>query len=449
MATPLERPYPARMDTTHRVATVALPVREVDVRVVDGVDKGRAAKHTERVSIGSAATNDLVLGDRAVSRFHAEMQIAPSGILVVDHGSRNGTYVGAVRLQSAVVPPGTKIRVGDTTLQVGEGGIDSVAVASHDAFGAFRGWSAAARRLMAEAHKAAPSGASVLVIGESGTGKELLARAMHEHGPRPKGPFEVVDGGALVPNLVASELFGHERGAFTGADKRHIGAFERAAGGTLFLDEVGELSQEIQPMLLGALERRRFRRLGGAQDIPLDVRLVAATHRDLRQSINEGRFRLDLYYRIAVVTLRVPSLRERIEDVVPLVVEIATKLGADPTRINDLVSGEARRSLEAHRWPGNVRELRNVVEATLAMGELPSLFAVPETGATVNPLQEGIERLLPLPYGDARNQLVSAFEKRYLEALLQRTQGNVAAAARTAQMDRSHLIDMLKRHGLR
>ncbi len=435
-------------ETTHRVATVSLPVREVEIRVLEGADKGKVVKHAERISIGSAATNDLVLADRAVSRFHAEIQIAASGIAVSDHGSRNGTYVGAVRVQDAIVPPGTRLRVGDTTLQVGEGGIDSVAVASQNAFGAFRGWSAAARRLMAEAAKAAPSGASVLVIGESGTGKELLARAIHEHGPRPSGPFEVVDGGALVPNLVASELFGHERGAFTGADKRHIGAFERASGGTLFLDEVGELSQDIQPMLLGALERRRFRRLGGTQDIPLDVRLVAATHRDLRQSINEGRFRLDLYYRIAVVTLRVPSLRERVEDVIPLAVEMATKLGADPTRIDELVSGESRRALESHRWPGNVRELRNVVESTLAMGELPALFTGPEGGGEAA-LQAGIDGLLPLPYGEARTQLVAAFEKRYLEALLQRTNGNVAAAARTAQMDRSHLIDMLKRHGLR
>ena len=436
------------MQTTHRTPTVALPVREVDVHVLEGLDRGKASKAAERVAIGTAQTNDLVLTDRAVSRFHAELRIAPTGIVVVDQGSRNGTYIGAVRVQEAVVPPGTRLRVGDTTLQVGEGGIEQVPMATQNAFGAFRGWSAAARRLMAEAARAAPSGASVLIIGESGTGKELLARAMHEHGPRPNGPFEVVDGGALVPNLVASELFGHERGAFTGADKRHIGAFERAAGGTLFLDEIGELSQDIQPMLLGALERRRFKRLGGSAEIPLDVRLVAATHRDLRQSINESRFRLDLYYRVAVVTLRVPSLRERLEDVVPLAVEMATRLGADPSRIHGLVGPEGRRALEAHRWPGNVRELRNVVESTLAMGELPPLFDGPEGGGA-NALQEGIDRLLPLPYGEARTQLVSAFEKRYLTSLLERTQGNVAAAARSAQMDRSHLIDMLKRHGMR
>jgi DNA-binding NtrC family response regulator len=240
---------------------------------------------------------------------------------------------------------------------------------------------------------------------------------------------------------VASELFGHERGAFTGAERQHVGAFERAHGGTLFLDEIGELPLALQTNLLGALERRRIRRLGARSEISVDVRVVSATNRDVRGDVNSGAFRLDLYYRIAVVTLRLPALRERVEDIELLVEHFLREAGYDGA-VDQLISSAAMRSLETHHWPGNVRELRNMIEATLAMGEPPPLQAAPLEGDALAPL-------LPLTYKAARQQLLDQFEARYLAALLARTEGNVSRAAREAQMNRSHLIELLHRHRLK
>ncbi|MDP1828090.1 MAG: sigma-54 dependent transcriptional regulator [Archangium sp.] len=287
--------------------------------------------------------------------------------------------------------------------------------------------------------RAAVSECAVLVQGESGTGKELIARALHETGPRASGPFVIVDCGALSPGLVASELFGHERGAFTGADGRHIGAFERADGGTLLLDEVGELPLQLQASLLGALERKRFRRVGGAQELSVDVRVVAATHRALRDAARAGRFRLDLFYRLAIITVEVPPLRARLDDLEEL---IAHFLGdGEP---GDHFADDMLRLLRAHPWPGNVRELRNLVEATVAMGEVPRLEA-PPPDSPEGPQVPGPE----VPYGDARARVLEHFERCYFERLLAEAGGNVSAAARRAQMDRTHLSELLHRHRLR
>jgi DNA-binding NtrC family response regulator len=308
------------------------------------------------------------------------------------------------------------------------------------------------RRLMAQVQKAAQADQSALVIGESGTGKELIARALHDLGPRAPRPFVTVDCGALTPTLVASELFGHEKGAFTGADRQHAGAFERADGGTLFLDEIGELPAALQSNLLGVLERRRFRRLGGRAEIAVNVRVVAATNRDLRADVNAGTFRLDLYYRLAVVVLGVPPLRERTDDV-PLLVEHFLREAGHEGPVEKLVSPAAMRALAAHRWPGNVRELRNVIEATVAMGEAPVLHAAEAQSAAApgggTALDDALAGLLALPYKDARASLLHEFESRYLRALLARAAGNVSRAAREAGMDRSHLTDLIQRHNLK
>src|SRR5688572_13229801 len=301
------------------------------------------------------------------------------------------------------------------------------------------------RRLMAQVERAAKTEAAVHVVGESGTGKELIARALHELGPRADRPFVTVDCGALSPTLVASELFGHEKGAFTGADRQHIGAFERADGGTLFLDEIGELPASLQSNLLGVLERRKLRRLGGRTDIAVDIRIVSATNRDLRSEVNRGAFRLDLYYRIAVVVLSNPPLRERPDDVALLVEHFLRDIG-HVGLVESLFSQEAMKNLEAHYWPGNVRELRNLVEATVAMGEPPRLEPMIEEAARSS--NDPIGGLLGQPYGAARGALLEQFEKRYLADLVERTGGNVSRAAREARMDRSHLIDLLRRHGL-
>jgi DNA-binding NtrC family response regulator len=407
----------------------------------------------ETLSVGSAQGNDLVVDDPTVSRFHVELRHTAHGVAVRDTGSTNGVFVGAIRLTDGLVPFGTQLRLGRTTIEILEGEPRAISVHAGDTLGELHGRSPAMRRLMSQIERAARTEASVLIIGESGTGKELIARSLHDLGPRAEKPFVVVDCGALAPNLVASELFGHERGSFTGADRQHVGAFERASGGTLFLDEIGELPPELQPMLLGALERRRFRRVGGTKDIEVDVRVVAATHRDLRAEVNDGRFRLDLYYRLAVVPLRVPALRERLEDLELLVDRFLRDLGSDASA-GTLFPESFLASLRAHPWPGNVRELKNVVEATVAMGEpLGDLIDTNGLDRGSRPPVDGdgipMAPLYPLAYKDARAALVHEFERRYIQHWLERTQGNVAHAAREAKMDRSHLFHLLRRHDLR
>jgi DNA-binding NtrC family response regulator len=430
-------------------AAPTLPVRTLRVEVTEGPDAGLAkVAASETLTVGSAEGNDLLLKDPTVSRFHATFASCPDGVRIVDNGSTNGSFVGAVRVERATAPAGTSFRVGRTTLKVVDG--DAVAIDLHkgDALAGLRGRTPAMRRLMASIERAAKSAAPVLVVGESGTGKELIARALHDLGPRAKAPFVTVDCGSLSPTLVASELFGHERGAFTGADRTHVGAFERAHGGTLFLDEIGELPPALQTSLLGALERHRFRRLGGRTDIAVDLRVVSATNRDLKSEVNRGAFRLDVYYRLAVVVLEVPPLRDRAEDL-PLLVEHFLRESGHDGPIESLISPAAMATLAGYFWPGNVRELRNTIEATVAMGEPPKLEGQALQGAAPALGSDLIAPLLGQPYGTARSQLLHAFEGRYLRDLIERSGGNVSKAARDAKMDRSHLIDLLRRHDIR
>ncbi len=432
----------------------SLPVQALKVTVVEGPAAGAVVEtEEERLHIGSADGNDLVLDDDTVSRFHVELVRKNDGIQVLDHGSRNGTFAGALRIEKALVPVGTRLKVGRTVVEVSDGSRRSVDLHEGAELGPLLGGTASMRRLFARVRKAAASDIPILLVGESGTGKELVARALHAESPRKDGPFVVVDCASLSPTLIASELFGHEKGAFTGADRRHAGAFERADGGTLFLDEIGELPAELQPNLLGVLERRRFRRLGGREEIGTDVRVVSATNRDLREEVNAGSFRLDLYYRIAVVRLAIPALRERPEDI-PRLVDHFLREAGETRPLGEVVNATMMAHLALHRWPGNVRELRNWVEATVAMGEAPPLddslgppgIAEPATtsGASV-PLAP----LLLLPYKDARAALLEQFEAAYLPEALERADGNVSQAARDCGMDRSHLWDLLRRHGLR
>lgn len=426
-------------------------IRTLTVEVVEGPDKGRSlCADSEILTIGSAPGNDLVLTDSAVSGYHLELACRADGVAVTDLGSTNGTRLGATKLQRATVPIGTLLKLGRTQLRINDG--DGALVALHEGQPLIEmiGDTRMMRRFMAQIARAASSGVPTLLMGESGTGKEVAARAIHRLGERSEAPFVTVDCGAFSPNLVASELFGHERGAFTGADRRHVGAFERADGGTIFLDEVGEIPLELQPQLLGALERQRFRRLGGQNEINVDVQVVSATNRDLREEVNSGGFRLDLYYRLAVVVLRIPALRERTDDIPLLVDHFLRECGhSGPTA--EIVAPEVMASLLKHRWPGNVRELRNWVEATLAMGEAGELAfdgallgARPGQGAP-----EESEATFELPYKDARSTVLHAFEERYLKRLLEQCSGNVSHAARHARMDRSYLIKLLQRHRLR
>jgi DNA-binding NtrC family response regulator len=432
------------MERTERRTTRGLGITRVTATVLAGTDVGARADGEERLTIGSASGNDLVLADRAVSRYHLELRRVAQGIEVVDLESTNGTLVGDLRLSRGIVPPGTTLILGDTRVVVSDGEALELPLSAGESLAGLRGSSDVMRRLFAKVERAAASDVAALLVGESGSGKERVARALHDLGPRAARPFVTVDCGALAPTLVASELFGHEAGAFTGATHRHLGAFERANGGTLFLDEIGELPDALQPTLLGVLERRRFRRLGGKDEIAVDVRVVSATHRDVRGDVNRGRFRLDLFYRLAVVTLEVPALRERLDDLPLLVRGFLAELGADDAA-RALLSPPALEAMRRHHWPGNVRELRNFVEATVAMGEAPPLHASPHDGDEADPFAA----VLDLPWKDARATIGDALERRYLAHLLERAKGNVSEAARLARMDRGHLTDLLRRHQLK
>ena len=427
----------------------AMPVRTLSVEITEGSDRG-ARWEGDQGTFGTAADTALGLKDETVSGYHMRLTAADGGVRVSDLGSTNGSFVGDVRIEHGTVPPGSMLRLGRTMMLIGAGAAAVVELHDEDRLGELRGQTQTMRRLMTQVRRAAQSNVAVLLIGESGTGKELLARAVHDASPRAQAPFVTVDCGAITPSLVASELFGHEKGSFTGATHTKIGAFERANTGTLFLDEVGELPPELQSNLLGALERRRFCRVGGQKEVSVDLRVVAATNRDLRANVNAGRFRLDLYYRLAVVTLDVPPLRERAKDIPLLVAHFAAEEDFDGP-LSALISDATMTELLAYRWPGNVRELRNYVQATVAMGHtpLPGLDAPEPSGSELEDLRSGFASLDDLPYGEARTALLHEFEVHYLAQRLKRSGGNVTQAARDAGMARSHLNEIIRRHGIR
>ncbi|MCB1215446.1 MAG: sigma-54-dependent Fis family transcriptional regulator, partial [Deltaproteobacteria bacterium] len=292
---------------------------------------------------------------------------------------------------------------------------------------------------------------------ETGTGKELVARAIHQSSRRADKPFIIFDCSAVAPNLIESELFGHEKGAFTGAIKQRKGAFEAAFGGTIFLDEIGELTLDLQPKLLRALEQREIKRVGGNERIPLDIRVVCATNRDLKSEVEAGNFRQDLYYRLSVVKVNLPPLRERFEDI-PLIIEkllqhsLYNKNSDDSLKVNR-VEDEALKMLTRYQWPGNVRELANVVERVVSMADSNTVdqsllsFVFQEIENQVEPT----ERLTidtNLPFKEAKQKVVELFEKDYLEELLKKNDFNVSKASREAKIDRKHLRNLLKKYGV-
>jgi len=461
-------------DETHDTATVTsahwVSPDGAVIAVVTGTGAGGSVKVPGEIGgsvrVGKASDNDLVLPDATVSRHHLEFVRTDRGLLARDLGSHNGTLIAGTRINEVLVEPGTLIAAGAVGLLV-RVDIEGAVVPPSEAtrFELAIGRSLGMRRLFGLLERIAPSDASVLLVGESGTGKDVLARSIHRRSPRAAGPFEVVDCGAIARNLVESELFGHERGAFTGAIAAHEGAFERARGGTVFLDEIGELPLELQPKLLRVLESREIRRLGGKTAIETDVRIVGATTRDLVAEVRAGRFRQDLYFRLAVVTAPVPSLRERIEDIEPIAehmlssFEGSSRVGPPSSASGAGGPGEAPplsidaaalAQLRSHPWPGNVRELRNVLEraAVLARASGASVLRHLDLGSPVvsdGPVfdfEEGIS------YRDARTRVEHAFERRFVAWILGLHGGNVAAAARAARMDRKYLTELVRKHGL-
>ncbi len=429
--------------TARRVTT--LRRRRGELHVIAGPDQGRRHQFDGRVRIGARPLADLVLHDPKVSGLHCEI-IAGDEMLVHDLGSKNGTFLGGFRVVEAVVPAGESITVGDTRLRVLTIADEvEIPISVSDHFHGLVGGSGAMRALIERVERLAGVDTTVLVQGETGTGKERVAEALHLAGPRAQGPLIVVDCGAIAGSLIESELFGYERGAFTGAAQRNAGAFEHAHGGTVFLDEVGELPLDLQPKLLRAIESREVRRLGGERPIPFDARIIAASNRDLAVEVTKGRFREDLYYRLAVVKIQVPPLRERLDDVPLLAVHILREMGVDPAAC---LTAESLARLTAHDWPGNVRELRNTIERAVALMEPLSLD---DEGEAPPPLdlarQPRIDLLVPLRV--AKQRLINGFERAYVTALLAATRGNVSEAARRAGMDRMSIHRLIQRHKLR
>jgi len=396
-------------------------------------------------SVGSSADNELVLPDKQVSRYHLELSLKEHGVEVRDLGSLNGTYLSdGTRLVHAVVAVGARVRLGDTELSFERGDSrETVAVEGTAAIPGMVFQSKSLQRIAELLPRLASANVNVLIKGETGSGKELVARALHDLGPRRERPFVVVDCGSVPLQLVGSELFGHERGAFTGADRKHVGAFERADGGTVFLDEVGELPFEVQPALLGVLERHCFRRVGGDREIKVDVRAVSATNRDLRAEVNKNAFRADLYYRLAGARISIPPLRERPEDIEPLVRHFAGEIGNSEQLPFDEKTME---SLRAHRFRGNVRELRNLVESALATGGLSFDGASSIDFAPLPPREDGKQLR---EYKEEKGEVLERFERDYLTRLLAVFPANASEAARFAGIDRGYLLSLLKRYGLR
>ncbi|HWM86819.1 MAG TPA: sigma-54 dependent transcriptional regulator [Kofleriaceae bacterium] len=432
--------------TTEGLSLTSAPVRALmrECRLTLVEDDRDGEVHTfasERMVVGADPRADLVIADPTMSKFHCELRVIDGVCVLRDLGSRNGTLVDRVPVLEAPLRSGALLTMGRTQLRFDVGARDvEIPLSQRDHFGRLSGGSVAMRAVYALLEAAARGSSSVLLQGESGTGKDLAAESIHLESARQSGPFVVVDCGAVPGNLLEAELFGHERGAFTGAQSLRIGAFEAAAGGTLLLDEIGELALDLQPKLLRAIDRHEIQRVGGSRRIPVDVRIIAATNRTLKAEVNARRFRSDLYFRLAVLVVHMPPLRERTSDIPALVKSILDSLGdLDSPMARSLSAGELLPELLRHSWPGNVRELRNTIEACIVRQE--SALAPPPTD------QPGID--VELPLRAVRERWVRHVERRYLEQLLAVHGNNVSAAARAAGIDRVHLHRLLSRAGLR
>ena len=430
----------------------ALFGRASRLRVLAGPDAGLELELPPvGVVIGADPGCDVALTDPSVSSRHCTIAPTAAGFHVVDLGSKNGTSIDGVAVGKVTAPPGAVVRVGKTLLQLLPADeMVTIPPSGRDHFGAMWGDSPAMRQVFAVLERAATSDASILFLGESGCGKELAARAIHDESPRQHGPFVVFDCGAATDTLIESDLFGHVRGSFTGAAGDRQGAFAAAHGGTLFLDEIGDLPIALQPKLLRMLEAGEVIPLGSRKPERYDVRVVAATHRDVFGEVAKGGFRGDLYYRLAVVEVHLPPLRQRREDLAKLVAIFLERAGAK--HLVPSIGGPSLDRLAAYHWPGNVRELRNVITRAVALagpvkdfGELPILLRPTVAPAAVAEPVVKADR----PFHQAKDEVVDRFERAYLTDLVERAAGNLSAAARLAGLERKFLYRLLERNGLR
>jgi len=437
------------------------------------------------IRIGAMEDNDLVVSDETVSRFHCRIEQDEVGYILRDLGSTNGTYVNGIRIREAYLNPSCTISIGQTDLLflVGQERVE-VVPSSKNRLGDIIGRNVKMRELYAVIEKIAPTGATVIIEGETGTGKEVVAQTIHKLSPRHPQSMMVFDCGAVPKNLIESELFGHEKGSFTGAIMTRQGLFEMAHNSTLFVDELGELPMELQPKLLRALEQREIRRVGATRSLKVDVRIIAATNRQLEEEVRAGRFRQDLYYRLSVVRLVLPPLRERCDDI-PLLVESFLAEHSynrlpDGSRKCTHISSDAMDLLTKYRWPGNIRELVNAIERAVSFASVDSIKAedlpenirngdshgflpplVPKATSdsrfasdVPRPILDipsgGVlhEPRLDLPFKDAKDIWIAQFEQKYVSFLLKKHKGNISHAARTADIDRKYFRKLMRKYDL-
>ncbi|MFZ5442362.1 MAG: sigma 54-interacting transcriptional regulator [Myxococcota bacterium] len=421
--------------------------QEFSLVLVSGPQSGQSFPIGQSLRIGKAPDNDVVLDHPTVSRNHLTVRRQGDVFVVQDQGSTNGTFIDGAQIKEGFLRAGALLEVGDVQLRF-QPMLKSLEVSpAEDArLGDLVGKSVPMRQIFALIQRIAPTDSTLLLIGETGCGKGAAARTIHKLSPRATGPFVIFDCASVSENLIESELFGHEKGAFTGAVAQRVGCLERADGGTLFLDEIDDLPLDLQPKLLRALEDREFRRLGQSGSAhKFDTRVIAASKKDLWAETQAGRFREDLYFRLSVFTLTLPTLRDRKEDI-PLLVDAMA--GA---HLWNRLSEKQRDQFIAHTWPGNVRELRNAVERLKHVADIPELASESFLREYSGPDKQDGETL-PVnyagPFKDVKDDLIRAFEREYLTRLLSKTRGNIAKAARDAGLDRKHLYSLLHKYGL-
>ncbi len=408
--------------------------------------------------IGKKEDNDLVLDEKTVSRNHVEIVQTEDSYLLKDLGSTNGTFINDIRVKEAYLTPGDIIRLGTVRAEfVAFDEKVQIEPSTKMEFGPLLGRSRRMRQIFSLLEKISPTNATILIEGETGTGKDLVARAAHLNSPRKNKPFVVFDCSAVAQNLIESELFGHVKGSFTGAVGTRKGAFEEAHGGTIFLDEIGELAIDLQPKLLRALEQREIKKVGSNESNPIDVRVVCATNRNLKKEVSENRFRQDPYYRLSVVKINLPPLRERPDDI-PFLIEkllASGRFNVDAegklkiTRVED----DALKMFTRYQWPGNVREMVNILERIVPMvdGNVITGKDVSFIFEEMEREEEATERMsvdMGLPFKEAKQKIVESFEKDYLAALLRRNNYNISKTAREAGIDRKHIRNLLKKYGI-
>ncbi len=435
---------PGRTDRTQVLSDSqrTLVFRKARFSVARGKDKGRElVLQKALVTIGTLPANDLVVTDTTVSRSHAAVEEKSDGYVIRDLDSTNGTYLEGVRVREAFLAPGSVIRLGETEIVFSplEERIE-VPKSEANSFGELIGGSSPIQEVYGILERVSGTDVTVLIEGETGTGKELAARAIHRHSKRADGPLVVFDCGAVAPNLIESELFGHEKGAFTDAARLRQGVFELADNGTIFLDEIGELSPELQPKLLRALDRRETKRIGSDKPVTFNVRVIAATNRDLEKEVKAGRFREDLFYRLSVVRVSMPPLRNRKEDIETIAAHLLTGISKEIGKKVTGLAGEAGAALAAYSWPGNVRELRNVLgrAAALTSGDRIEARDLFLTQKKKTATMDGLS-----------GKTLEEIEKAAIHATLRSVNNNKTEAAKVLGIAYSTLYEKMKKYGMR